>query len=365
MRVRAAILNEARAPISIEQLDLTPPRRGEVLVRMRAAGICRSDLHIVDGWLPEPFPLVLGHEGAGVVEAVGPEVTRLQVGDHVVLTIAASCGVCGFCQQGRPNLCDLAWTMAGRGGLFDGTPRFSRDGEPIHHFSFTSSFSEAVVVPEAAAVTIARSVPFEVAALFGCAVVTGVGAVFNTARLAPGSSVAVFGCGGVGLSVIQGARIAGARHIVAIDVREAKLERARQAGATHTIMAGAAEAPSALKDLMPGGVDYAFEAVGLPETMRAAWDSVGRGGAVVVVGLARSDAEVSLPTYSFLHEKRILGCYYGSARPSIDIPLLVDLYRDGRLRPEVALDRTIGLDEIEDAFALMRGGEAGRIIIGF
>lgn len=365
MRVRAAVIERAGEPIRIEELELAPPRHGEVLVRMRAAGICQSDVHIVDGWLPEPFPMVLGHEGAGVVEAVGPGVSRLRVGDHVVLTIAASCGVCGFCLQGRPNLCDLAWDIGGLGGMFDGTPRFSRGDEPIHHFSFTSSFTEAVVVPEAAAVPIAPDVPFEVAALFGCAVVTGVGAVFNTAKLEPGSSVAVIGCGGVGLSVIQGARIAGARRVIAVDLLPAKLERARQAGATQTLLAGAAEAPAAIKELVPGGVDYAFEAVGSPQTIRAAWDALGRGGTAVVVGVARRDAEVALPTYDLLYEKRLLGCYYGSARPGIDIPLLVDLYRDGRLRPEVALDRTIGLHEIEDAFARMRSGEAGRIIIHF
>jgi S-(hydroxymethyl)glutathione dehydrogenase/alcohol dehydrogenase len=298
-----------------------------------------------------------------VVEAVGADVSRLHAGDHVVLTIAPSCGVCGYCLEGRPNLCDLAWTLSGRGGLFDGTPRFSRRGAPVHQFSFTSSFAEAVVVPEAAAVALPDEVPFDVAALFGCAIITGVGAVVNTARLRAGSTVAVIGCGGVGLSVIQGARIAGARRIIAVDVQSAKLERAAQAGATATVQAGSDEAAAAIKDLSPGGVEYAFEAVGLAGTIRAAWDALGRGGTAVVVGLTRSDAEVALPAFDFVREKRILGCYYGSARPGRDIPMLVDLYRDGRLRPEVALDHTIGLDEIEQAFARMRTGEAGRTII--
>ena len=350
MRVRAAVAERPGAGITIEELELEAPRRGEVRVRMRAAGICQSDVHVLDGWMPEPFPLVLGHEGAGVVEAVGADVSRLRVGDHVVLTIAPSCGVCGYCLEGRPNLCDLAWNLSGRGGLFDGTPRFSRRGVPVHQFSFTSSFTEAVVVPDAAA-------------LFGCAIITGVGAVVNAARLRAGSTVAVIGCGGVGLSVIEGARIAGARRIIAVDVQSAKLERAARAGATATAQAGSDEAAAAIKDLIPGGVEYAFEAVGLPGTIRAAWDALGRGGTAVVVGLTRSDAEVALPAFDFVREKRILGCYYGSARPGRDIPMLVDLYRDGRLRPEVALDHAIGLDEIEQAFARMRAGEAGRTII--
>ena len=365
MRVRAAVADRPNGPITIEELELAAPRRGEVLVRMQAASICQSDVHIIDGWMPEPFPLVLGHEGSGVVEAVGPDVTRLKVGDHVVLTIAASCGVCGYCLEGRPNLCDLAWNIGGLGGMFDGTPRFSRGTEPIHHFSFTSSFTEAVVVPEAAAVAVPQSVPFEVAALFGCAMVTGIGAVFNTARLPPGSTVAVFGCGGVGLSVIQGARIAGARRIVAVDLLPAKLERATLAGATDTLQAGADLAPAKIKELVPGGVGWAFEAVGRPQTIRAAWDSLRRGGTVVVVGLTRSDEEVALPSFEFVREKSILGCYYGSARPGIDIPLLVDLYLDGRLRADLALDRTIALEEVETAFARMRSGEAARTIIRF
>jgi S-(hydroxymethyl)glutathione dehydrogenase/alcohol dehydrogenase len=363
MKVRAAVAERAGAPITIEELELAPPRRGEVRVRMHAAAVCQSDVHIVDGWMPEPFPMVLGHEGAGVVEELGPDVARLRVGDHVVLTIAPSCGVCDYCLQGRPNLCVVAWSVGGTGGLFDGTSRFSRGGTPIHQFSFTSSFAEAVVVPEAAAVAIPPNVPFDVAALFGCAVVTGVGAVFNTARLPAGSSVAVIGCGGVGLSAIQGARIAGARRIVAVDLRAAKLERAQRAGATDTVTAPAAEAAAAIKELTSGGVEYAFEAVGSPETIRAAWDALRPGGTVVVVGLTRSDAEVALPAFEFVHEKRILGCYYGSARPGLDIPRLIDLYLDGRLRPEVALDRAIELDAIEDAFARMRSGEAGRTII--
>src|SRR5256714_9090380 len=253
MRVRAAVAESPGAGITIAELDLEAPRRGEVLVRMRAAGICQSDVHVLDGWMPAPFPLVLGHEGAGVVEAIGADVSRLRVGDHVVLTIAPSCGVCGYCLEGRPNLCDLAWNLSGRGGLFDGTPRFSRRGGPVHQFSFTSSFADAVVVPDAAAVALSDEVPFDVAALFGCAIVTGVGAVVNTARLRAGSTVAVIGCGGVGPSVIQGARIAGARRIIAVDVQSAKLERAAQAGATATVQAGGGGGAGGRQGGWPGG----------------------------------------------------------------------------------------------------------------
>jgi S-(hydroxymethyl)glutathione dehydrogenase/alcohol dehydrogenase len=309
--------------------------------------------------------MVPGHEGAGVVEQIGPDVSRVDVGDHVVMTMAASCGVCPFCLQGRPNLCDLAWNVGGLGGMFDGTPRFSRDAEPIYHFNFTSCFAEAIVVPEAAAVPIPDEIPFDVGALLGCAVVTGVGAVFNTAKLPAGSTVAVIGCGGVGQSIIQAARIAGARRLVAVDQQPSKLERAREAGATDILQAGAEDAAVAIKGVIAGGVNYAFEAVGSPLTIRAAWDSLARGGTAVVVGLTRSDAEVSLPAFDFVREKRILGCYYGSARPGVDIPLLVDLYRDGRLRPQVSMDRSIDLDDIEAAFERMRRGEAGRTIIRF
>jgi S-(hydroxymethyl)glutathione dehydrogenase/alcohol dehydrogenase len=365
VRVRAAVVEKANSPIKIEELDLAPPRRGEVLVRMRAASICQSDVHVVDGWMPEPFPLVLGHEGAGIVEEVGPDVSRVKVGDHVVMTLAPSCGVCPFCMQGRPNLCDLAWNVGGLGGMFDGTPRFSRGSEPIHHFNFTSCFAEAIVVPEAASVPIPAEVPFDVASLFGCAVVTGVGAVFNTAKLPVGSTVAVIGCGGVGQSIIQGARIAGARRIVAVDPQPSKLERAKESGATDALQAGADEAAAAIKGCIAGGVNFAFEAVGLPQTIRAAWDALARGGTAVVVGLTRGDAEVSLPSFDFVREKRILGCFYGSARPGVDIPLLVDLYLDGRLRPQVSIDRSIELGEIEGAIERMRRGEAGRTIIRF
>jgi S-(hydroxymethyl)glutathione dehydrogenase / alcohol dehydrogenase len=278
--MRAAVLYEFNAPLVVEELELDPPKAGEVLVRMAASGVCHSDLHVVRGTHPTALPIVLGHEGAGIVEAVGPEVADLAPGDHVLLSWLPYCGRCRQCVRERPNRCEnVAWYDA---TMEDGTCRFHRDGSPVHHYN-TSSFAERSVVPARTAIRVDPALPLTELALMGCAVMTGVGAVLNTAQVRPGESVAVVGCGGVGLNVVQGARIAGATAIVAVDTVPAKLELALELGATHTVDAGAGDPVDAVLELVGGGVDHAFEALGRPETIETTLGLTGRGGQAVLM----------------------------------------------------------------------------------
>ncbi|MGH3093732.1 MAG: alcohol dehydrogenase catalytic domain-containing protein, partial [Gaiellaceae bacterium] len=266
--MKAAVLWEPRTRVEILDVELAPPRAGEVLVRIAACGVCASDLHVVDGDLPEPLPIVLGHEASGVVVEAGTGLERLREGDHVVLALAPSCGECPSCRRGRPTFCELFGQCASDGVLADGTSRLSVDGTTLHHFNSVSSFAEYAVVPESAAVAVRRDVPLQAAALVSCAVVTGFGAVVNTAEVEEGATVAVWGCGGVGLNVVQAARLAGAERIVAVDTRPEKLELARRLGATDGVLAdGEADTSTAVHELVPGGVDYAFEAIGREEAI--------------------------------------------------------------------------------------------------
>ena len=358
--MRAAVLRAFGEPLTVEELELDPPREGEVLVRMGASGVCHSDLHVVHGTHPTSLPVVLGHEGAGVVEEVGPGVANVRPGDHVMLTWLPYCGRCRQCARGRPNRCeDVAWYDA---TMADGTCRFHRDGERIHHYN-TSSFAERSVVPAQTAIPVDPSLPLRDLALMGCAVMTGVGAALNTARVRPGDTVAVVGCGGVGLNVVQGARIGGASTIVAVDRLATKLDLARELGATHAVDASQIDAVEAVRELTGGGVDYAFEALGLPATIEAAIGMTGRGGEAILIGMAPPDARVPLDALAHtLEERAVRGCWYGSCLPLRDFPLLVDLYRDGRLRldPMIVECR---LDEVNDAFARIESGEAARSVI--
>jgi Zn-dependent alcohol dehydrogenase len=366
VRVRAAVLERTGAALRVEELELAPPRRGEVLVRLHASGVCHSDLNAVDGTAETRCPAVLGHEGAGVVEAVGPDVTRVAAGDHVALSWAPSCGTCSECLRDLPQLCSTAWPAMGEGGLLDGTTRLTRDGAPVYHYSFISSFAEAAVVPERSCVRIPADVPFDVAGLVGCAVTTGVGAVWRTAGVRPGDRVAVFGCGGVGLSAVLAAAATGAEPVLAVDVTERKLTEAEGFGATGGVLwAGSPEeTAAAVVDASDGGVDYAIEATGRPDAMLAAFLSTRARGAAVLIGIPRADAVLPLPALSIPRlERRVLGSLYGSSRPERDFATILRLYRKGLLPLDRLISHRIPLDEIERGVELARSGEALRVVL--
>ena len=366
MRIAAAVLEHTEGPLVVTGLELAPPGPGEVLVRLHASGVCHSDWNAVDGTAPTRCPAVLGHEGAGVVEATGPGVTRVRPGDHVALSWAPSCGACEECLRGLTQLCSTAWPAMGTGGLMDGTPRLSREGEPVYHYSFISSFAEATVLPEQSCVPIPKDVPFAIAGLVGCAVSTGVGAVWRTAQVRPGERVAVIGCGGVGLSALLGALAAGAGTVVAVDANPRKLEVARELGADETVLwaGNAADTAAAVAEASGGGVDYAIEATGRPEAMQAAFLSTRARGAAVLIGIPREDAVLELPALTIPRlERRVLGSIYGSSRPERDFALSLDLYRRGRLPLDRLISHTLPLEEIDRAFELMRTGEALRVVL--
>ena len=360
--MRAAVLHDYRRPFAIEELDLAPPGPGEAEVRLHASGVCRSDWNTVIGDTPSPLPAVLGHEGAGVVAAVGPGVTSVKEGDHVVLSWLPACGRCRYCTSGRPTLCDVAAPALLAGTLLDGTTRLSLNGRRVHHYSFLSTFAERTVVPEASCVRIRPEAPFPVAALVGCAITTGAGAVLNRARVEAGSSVAVFGAGGVGLSAILAARLAGAAAIVAVDPAAPRRGIATELGATHAV--DPAEAATAIADLTGAGVDYAIESSGAPGVVAAAYAAVRPGGTLVCVGIPPEDAVVELPGAALVREEKVVtGCLYGSCRPHTDMPMLLDLFLDGRLPLDRLVGATYPLDEIDRAFADMREGGGVRTLI--
>jgi S-(hydroxymethyl)glutathione dehydrogenase / alcohol dehydrogenase len=365
MKTQAAVLWEPGRQVEILEVDLAGPREGEVLVRIAACGVCHSDLHVVDGHLPEPVPLVLGHEAAGVVEEVGASVERLAPGDHVVLALAPSCGQCAECRRGRPNFCELGARMAAAGTLADGTSRLSMNGTTLHHFNSISSFAGHAVVPESAAVRIRDDVALDSVALIGCSVLTGYGAVANTARVEKGASVAVWGCGGVGANVVQGARLAGAARIVAVDTKPEKLDLAQALGATDTVNAAATNAVSAVKDLTGGGPDYAFEAIGSEVAIQQAWAATRAGGTVVVVGIMPRGSSLTIDPWQFMSEKSLKGTFLGSARIHEDVPHLVDLYHAGELELDLLVSRTLPLTELTDAFDRLRAGDVVRQLVVF
>jgi S-(hydroxymethyl)glutathione dehydrogenase / alcohol dehydrogenase len=367
MKARAAVLFEVGKRLEIREVDVERPRAGEVLIKMAAGGVCHSDLHVMTGHLVAALPAILGHEGSGVVADVGPGVTSVKPGDHVIPLWRLSCGQCEHCSDGRPALCAAGTQIRMTGRLLDGTTRFRLDGGEIKHFAGVSSFAEYSVVPEAAVLKIPDELPLDRAALLGCAVITGVGAAINCARVRPGASVVVFGTGGVGLNVVQGARLAGAEKIVAVDLLDRKLEFARRFGATHTVNGSSGDPVAQVRALTGGrGVDYAFEVVGTPKTMRQAWDCLAKRGMAVVVGVTPMTTEVAVPVMSLVYEERVLtGSVYGSSRPRLDIPKLIDLYRSGRLLLDELLTRTYPFAEINEAYAALERGEVARSVVTF
>jgi S-(hydroxymethyl)glutathione dehydrogenase/alcohol dehydrogenase len=363
--VRAVVFTDPGEPVQVREVELDPPGPGEVSVAIAAAGVCHSDLHVRRGDWKVRAPLVMGHEGAGVITEVGPEVSGLAEGDHVVLSWIAPCGQCRFCLAGRPARCRIAATVVGPGGvLMDGTSRLRLDGHRIRHYLGVSSFAERAVVPASGAIRIRDDAPLEVVALVGCAVATGVGAVTNTAAVEPGATVAVIGCGGVGLSVVQGARLAAASRIVAVDVRTEKTALARRLGATDQVDAASADAVTAVRDLLPDGVDYAFDAIGLTSTTSQAIAMLGLGGAAVVVGLPPDGATVSFePLVLAESDQRILGSNYGSVRPSVDIPALVDRFMDGDLLLNELISSRVPLESASAALDELETGRALRTLL--
>ncbi|HVC84684.1 MAG TPA: Zn-dependent alcohol dehydrogenase [Solirubrobacteraceae bacterium] len=362
--MRAVVLREPGLPVRVETVLLEPPRRGEVLVRVAAAGVCHSDVHLADGSLGRGrWPMVLGHEGAGVVTAIGADVTGLAPGDHVAFCFVPACGACRACRSGRRNLCEPAGAAALAGTLMDGSSRLrSPDGSIIQHGLMVACFAEHAVVPMAGAVVIPQEVPLWQAALLGCGVVTGIGAVTNAAHVGIGESVCVIGCGGVGLQVIAGARLAGAATIVAVDRDTGKLELARHRGATDVVDATAVDVTSEVRARTGGGVDHAFEVVGASATIRQAWEVLRPGGTAIVVGLAPRGVEVSIPAIDFLSEKTIRGSYYGSADVHEFLPGLVTLLMAGRLDLADVVSDLIELDGIQEAMDRLRRGEGARSV---
>jgi S-(hydroxymethyl)glutathione dehydrogenase / alcohol dehydrogenase len=365
MEVRAAVLHEGGAALSVETVTLDPPAAGEVLVRVAAAGVCHSDVHLADGDLGDGrWPTILGHEGAGVVEAVGAGVDDLAPGDPVALCFAPACRRCRACTEGRPNLCETAFRHSWAGTLLDGTSRLRlADGRPVRHFNFVSCFAERCVVPAAAAVPIPRELPLWQAALLGCAVVTGYGAVRNAARVTLGESVCVIGCGGIGQQIVAAARMAGAGRIVAVDRDPAKLALALARGATDVVDASVEDDPrAAVRALVRGGVDHALEAVGNPATIRLAWDVLRPGATAVVVGIGPRGAEARVPALELLSEKGLRGSYYGSGDPAREIARLADLMAEGRIEVADAVSHVTDLDGIDEAFGRLRAGSGARTV---
>ena len=352
-------------PVQVREVELDAPRPGEVSVAIAAAGVCHSDLHVRRGDWRVPAPLVMGHEGAGVITTVGPGVSNLAEGDHVVLSWIAPCGQCRFCLAGHPARCKIAATVVGPGGvLMDGTSRLRLDGQRIRHYLGVSSFAERAVVPASGAIRIRDDAPLDVVAVVGCAVATGVGAVMHTAAVEPGATVAVIGCGGVGLSAVQGARLAGASRIVAVDVRPEKTALARKLGATDQVDASAADAVTAVRDLLPDGVDYAFDAIGLTSTTSQAIALLGLGGAAVLVGLPPDGSTVSFePLVLAESDQRILGSNYGSVRPGVDIPALVDRFMDGDLLLNELISSRAPLESASAALDELEAGRALRTLL--
>ena len=365
MRIQAAVLPDTGAAMEVRELELAAPRAGEVLVRLHASGVCHSDLNAIDGTAPTRCPAVLGHEGAGIVEAVGPGV-EVKPGTHVALSWMPSCGRCEECNRGLTHLCRRAWSGMSHGGLLDGTPRLSSNGSAVYHYSYLSTFAQAAVVPEGCVIPIADSVPFDVAALVGCAVSTGVGAVWNTAGVRPGERVAVIGCGGVGLSALLGALAAGATPVVAVDLSAEKLALAKQLGATATVQwAGSSQATAeAIRSATGGGVDYAIEATGRAEAMLAAFLACRVRGAAVLIGISRSDAVLPLPAIEIPRsERRLMGSAYGSVRPERDFPRILELYAEGRLPLDRLITHRKPLAETGSAVEAVRTGAAVRAVL--
>jgi len=364
---RAAVLPAVGQPLEVrDDVEAEAPHPGEVKIKVAASGVCHSDLSLQNGTLMTPTPVVLGHEGGGVIVELGEGVTGLEVGDHVVVSWIPQCGACFYCRRSQPDLCEVGTRGFVTGGLLDGTTRLTSRGAPLFQMASAGTFSEYAVIPATGAVKIDVGVDLRVAALIGCGVLTGVGAALNTAHIREGDTVAVVGCGGVGLNVIQGARVAGAAEVIAVDTAPNKLKMAMSFGATATVDASARNAVSGVMDLTSQrGVDVAFEVVGLGPTIEQTITMTRRGGQAVLVGVPRLDVTVTLPAFLGLldAEKTIKGCWYGSSDVYRDVPRIIALWQEGRLHLEELISREIPLEGVNDAFEAMGSGEVARSVI--
>jgi S-(hydroxymethyl)glutathione dehydrogenase/alcohol dehydrogenase len=358
--MKAAVFHGPHKPLTIENVEVANPIGREVLVKTVASGVCHSDLHFVDGYYPFPTPAILGHEAAGIVEAVGPMVSEFKPGDHVICCLSVFCGACEYCLTGKTHLCSKrpARTKAE-------PPVLSWNGAPVNQFASLSAYAEKMNVHENAIVKIDNEMPFAQAALIGCGVTTGVGAVLNTARIEAGSSVAVFGAGGVGLATIQGARIAGARMIISVDTVEAKFTYAKELGATHFVNASKDDPVKAIRTLTGGGVDYSFEAIGLKIAAEQCFDCIKPGGTATVIGMIPVGQKIELDGPMFLREKKIQGCSMGSNRFKVDMPRYIEFYRQGRLKLDEMVTRRGKLEDVNEAFRAMKAGEVARTVLMF
>jgi alcohol dehydrogenase len=372
MKIRAAVLNEMGAPapyaqskpLRIEEVELDPPGPGEILVRIAAAGLCHSDLSVIEGNRPRPMPMALGHEAAGVVEELGSGVDDLAKGDHVVMVFVPSCGHCLPCSEGRPALCEPGAAANGAGTLLSGGKRLHRNGQDINHHLGVSGFADYAVISRRSCVKVDRDLPLDEAALFGCAVLTGVGAVINTAKVPAGTTVAVVGLGGVGLSSILGAVASGASRVVAVDLSDEKLGLARQLGATDTFNAGSPNAVEEIREALKGGVEYAFEMAGSVRALELAYKITRRGGTTVTAGLPNPSHTFALPPVNLVAEERTLkGSYIGTCVPVRDLPRYVDLYRRGKLPVDRLMSKHLRLDEINEGFDLLAQGKVVRQVV--
>ena len=357
--MRAAVLREVGKPLEIEEVSIAKPRSREVLVRTAATGVCHSDLHFVNGAYPHEFPVVLGHESAGVVEQVGDAVTYVKPGDHVITCLSVFCGECEYCLVGRMSLCQVLKAPEHSAG------RLSTAAGPVHQFANLSSFAEQMIVHEHALVKLREDMPFDRAALIGCGVTTGVGAVFHTAGVEPGATVAVVGCGGVGLSAVNGAAIAGASRIIAIDLVGSKLNLAKAFGATDVIDASGEDPVRRVRELTGGGVHYSFEAIGNKQAAEQCFRMLRAGGTATVIGMIPVGTKIELHGPDFLMEKKIQGSNMGSNRFRVDMPRFVDFYLAGKLHLDLMISRRIKLEEINEALAELERGELARSVITF
>ena len=359
--MKAAVLHEVNQPLQMEEIDVALPGPREVLVRTKASGVCHSDLHFVEGLYTTTMPVVLGHEAAGIVEAIGSQVNYVSPGDRVICCLSVFCGQCERCTTGRPVLCSRTGLVRGQ----DEAPRLSQGGASVTQFANLGAYAEMMLVHENSLVKIEQDIGFEQMALIGCGATTGLGAAMNTAKVEPGSTVAVIGCGGVGLNAIQGAKLAGALRIIAIDSVEDKLTLAREFGATDVIDASSGDVETKVKDLTKGGVDYSFEAIGKKETAEQSFSILRAGGTATIIGMIPQGVKIELDGASFLRERRIQGSSMGSNHFRVDMPRYVDFYLQGRVKLDELVTRRLTLEDVNEAFKYMKEGSVARSVMMF
>jgi S-(hydroxymethyl)glutathione dehydrogenase / alcohol dehydrogenase len=362
--MKAAVLNRIPGELEIEDVSIDAPGPNEVLIRVAASGLCHSDLHFMEGLWPTRLPAVMGQEGAGVVEAVGAGVDYVKPGDHVITCLSVFCGKCRYCLAGHLSLCENPGAVARPRGSVERL--VNAEGKGLNQFARLGAFAEQMLVHENAVVKVRDEMPLDRAALIGCGVTTGLGAVFRTAEVKPGSEVAVIGAGGIGLSAIQGARIAGASKVIAVDVTDAKLDVARQLGATHVVNASESDPVEAVKEITSGGVDYSFEAIGMKQTAEQAWGMLRPRGTATIIGMMPFGQKIEIPGHEvFMQEKMLRGSMMGSNQFRLDMPRFVDLYLDGKLLLDEMVSHRIGLEQINEGYDLMRARQATRTVITF